>query len=212
MQIPYIIETDATGRERTFDLGSRLLEDRIIMLDCEVTAQSAAIIIQELLLLNNKDKTKPIHLYLQTPGGHCDAGLSIIDCISALEAPVYTYALGCVASMGFALLSCGEKGHRYALPNSRLMCHQSSGGCEGNIQDARANFEAWEKLNYRLAEIISKNCGHTAEEYLKIAERDNYMWPDEAKAWGVIDEIFYGSDKLKFKPNATTTKKITPKK
>lgn len=196
MYNPYVIEQTPDGKERTFDLGSRLLEDRIIVFDCEVTAASAAIVIQELLLLNNKDKTKPIHLYLQTPGGDCDAGLSIIDTISAVEAPVYTYAMGCVASMGFALLSSGEKGHRYALPNSRIMCHQSSGGIRGNIQDARANFEAWDKLNYRLAEIIGKNCGHTAEEYLEAAKRDHYMWPEEAKAWGVIDEIFAGANKL----------------
>ncbi|MCH5215271.1 MAG: ATP-dependent Clp protease proteolytic subunit, partial [Muribaculaceae bacterium] len=101
--------------------------------------------------------------------------------------------IGCVASMGFAILSAGEKGHRYALPSARIMCHQSSGGAVGNIQDARANFKAWERLNQYLAELIAKNCGMPVEEYLKAAERDNYLWPEEAKKFGVIDDIFYGA-------------------
>lgn len=193
MHIPYIIETTPDGKERTFDLGSRLLEDRIIVFDCEVTSQSASIVIQELLLLNNKDNKKPISLYLMTPGGECDAGLAIINTINAIEAPVYTFAMGCVASMGFAILSAGEKGHRYALPSARIMCHQSSGGVDGNIQDARANFKAWEQLNQHLADLIAKNCGMPVEEYLKAAERDNYMWPEEAKKFGVIDAIHYGA-------------------
>lgn len=188
MTIPYITEHTPNG-DRTYDLASRLLEDRIVMLDCEVTPASAAIIIQELLLLNNKDNKKPIHLYIMSPGGEVSSGLGIVDTINFIDAPVYTYAIGMVASMGAALLSCGAKGHRYALPSTQIMCHRSSGGLEGNIQDAEIQMKKWRELDERLSNLIAANCGLEVEKYKQMCVRDCWLWAEDAVKFGIIDEI-----------------------
>lgn len=186
--VPYVVENTKDG-EKSYDLFSRLMKDRIVLCSGEVDDASMAILTGQLLFLNNESSTEPIHLYLMSPGGSCNAGLAAIDVMKFISAPVYTYCIGYAASMGAALLSSGEPGHRYSLPNSEIMCHQSSGGTQGTITDAVVSMENWKKLNDRLAAIIARNCGMTLKKYLKTVERDNWMWPEEAISYGIIDGI-----------------------
>lgn len=186
--VPYVIERTDAG-ERSYDIYSRLLKDRIVMLEGEVNDHMINAAIAQLLFLNNEDNTKPIYIYINSPGGSCTAGLALIDVMNYVKAPIYTVVTGMAASMGAAILSAGEKGHRYALPNSSILCHQSSGGEQGNIQDARVRMRYWEELNTRLAKIISTNCGMELEKYLDATIRDCWMFPEEGLKFGIIDEI-----------------------
>lgn len=185
---PYVIEQTSAG-ERSYDIASRLLEDRIVLIPNEVTDDSMMIAIAQLLYLNNKDSNSPIHLYIMSPGGSCTAGLALIDVMKYIHAPVYTYAIGMAASMGAAILSCGEKGHRYAFENTTVMTHQAIGGYQGSIQDAEVDMDYFKDLNERLAKIIATNCGKTLKEYKKTVERNNYMFAEDAKKYGIVDEI-----------------------
>lgn len=192
---PYVIEQTANG-ERSYDIASRLLEDRIVLIPNEVTDDSMMIAVAQLLFLNNKDNEAPIHLYIMSPGGSCTAGLALIDVMRFIKAPVYTYAIGMAASMGAAILSCGEKGHRYAFENTTVMTHQAIGGYQGSIQDAEVDMDYFKQLNERLAKIIAENCGMTLKQYKKTVERNNYMFAGDAKKYGIVDEV------LKKEPSA----------
>lgn len=193
--VPYILEQTNEG-ERSYDIFSRLLKDRIIILHEDVNDVSMSILVSELLLLNNQSSTEPIHLYIMSPGGSCNAGLAAIDIINFISAPVYTYCIGYAASMGAALLSCGEKGHRYVLPNSQVMCHRSAGGAQGRIMDAEVDMDNWKKLDKRLAAIIARNCNMPLKKYLKSVEHDNWMWAEEAIEFGIVDGIITNESEL----------------
>jgi ATP-dependent Clp protease protease subunit len=191
--VPFVIEKTDKG-ERSYDIYSRLLKDRIIMLTDEVDNQSMDSIIAQLLFLNNEDSKKPIYFYINSPGGLCTAGLAAVNVMKYIKAPVYTIVLGMAASMGAVLLSCGEKGHRYALPDSTIMTHQSIGGAQGTIQDAIIEMEYWKKLNKRLSMILAKNCGMSLDEYERTVDRNNWMFAEEALKYGIIDEILVSED------------------
>lgn len=193
--VPYVIERTNEG-ERSYDLYSRLLQDRIVFIQGEVNDASMNVAIGQLLFLNNQDNTKPIFMYINSPGGSCTAGLALIDTMKLIKAPVYTICVGMAASMGAAILSCGEKGHRYVLPNSTVMVHQSSGGEQGNIQDARVGMKYWEQLNDRLAKIIADNCGITVKKYLNSTVRDCWMFPEDAIKFGIVDKVLNSEDEV----------------
>lgn len=186
--IPYVIENEGQVQQ-SYDLYSRLLKDRIIMIQGEVDDASMNSAIGQLLFLNNQDHEKPIFMYIMSPGGVCTAGLALIDVMNYIKAPVYTICIGLAASMGAAILSCGEKGHRYITKNSTVMTHQAIGGYNGSIQDAEVDMEYFKKLNARLSEIIAKNCGKTVKEYMKTVQRNNYMFAEEALKYGIVDQI-----------------------
>ena len=180
------------------DIPTILLENRIINLVGEVNDEMAYNITSLLHILNNESQTKPISLYINSPGGSCVSGLSIIDTMKHCSCPIYTIVTGMAASMGAAILSAGDK--RFALPNATIMVHQSSGGQQGNIQDMRIGFKYHEEINSRLAKIISENCGMSEEEYLEKTLRDFYMWPEDALPGkfgekGIIDEIILPKEK-----------------
>lgn len=181
------VEERTSDGTRTYDIYSRLLKDRIVMLKDEVCEDSINPVIAQLLFLNNEDPEKPIYLYIDSPGGSCTAGLALIDIMNFITAPVYTVCLGMAASMGAAILSCGTK--RFALPNSTVMCHQVSGGFKGTIMDHEVNFEYEKKLNERLMKIIAANCKMDYKKFIKAVDRDKYMFAEDALKFGIVDEI-----------------------
>ena len=204
--IPYVIEKTDSG-ERSYDIYSRLLKDRIIMLTGEVTDISMNILVAQLLFLNNESKSAPIYLYIDSPGGSVASGVSAVDVMNYIKAPVYTIVTGMAASMGAVLLSSGEKGHRYSLPNASIMTHQSIGGAQGTIQDAKVEMKYWDKLNTRLSMILAKNCGMTLKEYEKTVDRNNWMFAEDALKYGIIDEILVSEDEAGIKlPDLTEIK------
>jgi len=170
------------------DIPTILLESRIINLVGEVNEYMSYQIVSSLLVLEEQSD-KPIQMFINSPGGSIHDGLAIIDTMNFIKAPVYTYAMGYAASMGAAILSAGDKGHRYALPNASVMIHQASSGTSGNIQDQRVSLQYTESLNEKLADIIAKNCGKTKEEYIADTHRDKWMFAEDALAYGIIDEI-----------------------
>lgn len=187
----WIIEKEG-NIERTYDVKSKLLMDRILFLDGEVRTENSMDIIAKLLYLNSVDAKAPIHLYIQSPGGSCSAGLAIYDVINFISAPVYTYCLNMAASMGAFLLSSGAKGHRYALPNAEVMIHQpliSGGGISGQATDIMIHAENMQKLKEKLTKILAKNCGQDYKKVLAACERDNYLTSEEALKFGLIDKI-----------------------
>jgi ATP-dependent Clp protease, protease subunit len=180
------------------DIGTILLENRIINLVGEVNDGMAYQIVSALLVLDEQN-SKPIQLFINSPGGSVHAGLAIIDAMKFIKAPVYTYCVGLAASMGAAILAAGEKGHRYAMPNATVMLHQVSGGSEGNIQDQRVSLAYSERLNKKLMKIIANNVNKTFEQLEKDTLRDKWMFADEAKDYGVIDEVVTAPEKEKTK-------------
>lgn len=185
---PQVIEETSRG-ERAFDIYSRLTKDRIILLGEQVADSMANDIVAQLLYLDSIDHESPIHMYINSPGGSCTAGLAIYDTMQHIKAPVYTYAIGQSCSMGAFLLSSGEPGHRYASPNATIMTHRVSSGYEGNIQDEIVRLEYTKALDKRLAEILAKNCKMDVETYLSHNIRDNFMFPEQALEFGIIDHI-----------------------
>jgi ATP-dependent Clp protease protease subunit len=171
------------------DIGTILLENRIINVVGEVNELMAYQICSALLVLDEQDNKKPIQMFINSPGGHVADGLAIIDTMNFIKAPIYTYVTGMAASMGAAILSAGKKGHRYALPNSSVMLHQVSSGTQGNIQDQRVSLAFSEKLNAKLMKMIAENCGKTREQLEEDTRRDLWMFADEAKAYGIVDEV-----------------------
>ena len=186
--VPYVIEQTSRG-ERSYDIYSRLLKERIIFLGEEVNDTSASIIVAQLLFLEAEDPSKDIHLYINSPGGSVSAGFAIYDTMNYIKCDVSTICIGMAASMGAFLLSGGTKGKRFALPNSEIMIHQPSGGARGQATEIQIVAENILKTKKKLNEILAANTGRSNEEIARDTERDNYMTAQEAKEYGLIDEI-----------------------
>jgi len=186
--VPYVIEQTHEG-ERSYDIFSRLLKDRIIFLGEDVNSASANVIVAQLLFLAHDDPKKDIKLYINSPGGSVYDGLAIIDTMNFIEPDVQTIGIGLQASMGAMLLSCGAKGKRFVLPNSRIMIHQPSSGTEGKITDQEIMLKEGIFLKKRLAEIFAKNTGKSLEQVEKDMDRDNWMSAEEALEYGIVDKI-----------------------
>ena len=186
--VPTVIEETNRG-ERSYDIYSRLLNDRIIFLGEEVNSHTANLVVAQLLFLAHEDPKKDIYLYLNTPGGSVYDGLAIIDTMNYIEPDVQTIGIGLQASMGAMLLSAGAKGKRYALPNSRIMIHQPSSGTEGKITDQEIALREGVYLKKVLAEMFAKNTGKSVDQVTKDMDRDNWMSAEEAKKYGIIDEV-----------------------
>ena len=186
--IPYVIEQTSRG-ERSYDIYSRLLKERIIFLGEEVTDASASVIIAQLLFLEGEDPDKDIHLYINSPGGSVSAGLAIYDTMQYIKCDVSTICVGMAASMGAFLLSGGAKGKRYALPNAEIMIHQPLGGAQGQATDIKIAAEHILKTRARLNRMLAQNTGQSLEKIEIDTERDNFMSAEEAKEYGLVDEV-----------------------
>lgn len=191
--VPYVIESTSKG-ERSYDIYSRLLKERIIFLGEEVTDVSASIVVAQLLFLEAEDPNKDINLYINSPGGSVTAGMAIYDTMNYIKCDVSTVCMGMAASMGAFLLSGGAKGKRFALPNAEIMIHQPSGGAQGQATEIKIVAENILKIKKRLNEILATNTGQPYEVIERDTERDNYMNAEEAKAYGLIDEIIYSHE------------------
>lgn len=187
--VPYVIEQTGKG-ERSYDIYSRLLEDRIIFLTGEINDAVADTVVAQLIYLEGKDPNKDICLYINSPGGSVTAGLAIYDTMNYIKCDVSTICIGLAASMGAFLLSSGAKGKRYALPNSEIMIHQPLGGAQGQASDIKIQADHILKTKHRLNTILSQNSGKPYEQVEKDTDRDNYLSAEDAKAYGLIDEIF----------------------
>ena len=187
--IPYVVERTSTG-ERSYDLYSRLLEDRIIFLSGAIDDNVANTVVAQLLYLEGKDPTKDICLYINSPGGSVSAGLAIYDTMNYIKCGVSTICIGMAASMGAFLLSSGAKGKRYALPNSEIMIHQPLGGAQGQASDIKIQAEHILRTKAKLTRILSENTGNALAVIERDTDRDNYMSAEEARAYGLIDKVF----------------------
>ena len=186
--IPYVIEQTGRG-ERSYDIFSRLLNDRIIFLGEEVTDVSANLVVAQLLFLESEDPNKDIQLYINSPGGSVTAGMAIYDTMNYVKCDVSTICMGMAASMGAFLLAGGAKGKRFALPNAEIMIHQPSGGAQGQATDIQIVAEQILRTKKKLNEILAANTGQSLETIAADTERDNWMTAEEAKAYGLIDEL-----------------------
>lgn len=186
--VPYVIEQTNRG-ERQFDIFSRLLDDRIIVLSDEVNDQTASLVVAQLLYLEGQDAEKDINLYINSPGGSVTAGFAIYDTMQYIKCDVSTICMGLAASMGAFLLSSGAKGKRFALPNSEIMIHQPSGGAKGQATDIQIVAENILKTRENLNRILSENTGKPIEEIARDTERDNFMSAEEAQVYGLIDKV-----------------------
>ena len=188
ISVPMVIET--TGRaERAYDIYSRLLKDRIVLLGTEVNDTVASLICAQLLFLESQDPEKEINLYINSPGGSVTAGLAIYDTMRYISSPVSTVCIGMAASMGAFLLAGGEKGMRFALPNSQIMIHQPSGGFRGQATDMEIHVREILRMKEQLNQILSENTGKDIKEVIAATERDNFLTPQEALDFGLIDKI-----------------------
>lgn len=186
--VPYVIEQTGRG-ERSYDIFSRLLKDRIIFLGEEVTDVSANLVVAQLLFLESEDPNKDIHLYINSPGGSVTAGMAIYDTMQYIKCDVSTMCMGMAASMGAFLLAGGAKGKRLALPNAEVMIHQPSGGAQGQASDIKIVADQILQTRKKLNEILAANTGQPLEVIERDTERDNYMTADEAMAYGLIDKV-----------------------
>ena len=186
--VPYVIEQTSRG-ERSYDIYSRLLKDRIIFLDGEVNDASASVIVAQLLFLEAEDPGKDINLYINSPGGSVTAGLAIYDTMQYIKCDVSTICIGMAASMGSFLLSGGKKGKRLALRSAEIMIHQPSGGAQGQASEIQIAAEHILKTRRKLNEILAANTGQTLETISRDTDRDNFMSAEEAKEYGLIDEV-----------------------
>ncbi len=187
--VPYVIEQTSRGGERSYDIYSRLLKERIIFLADEVNDQTASLVVAQLLFLESEDPNKDIQLYINSPGGSVTAGMAIYDTMNYVKCDVSTICIGLAASMGAFLLSSGAKGKRFALPNAEVMIHQPSGGAKGQATEIQIVAENILKTKKKLNEILAANTGQTVEKVTEDTERDNFMSAEEAKEYGLIDEI-----------------------
>ena len=192
MLVPMVIESSARG-ERAFDIYSRLLKERIIFLGDQIEDHIANLVIAQLLFLESEDPEKDISLYINSPGGVVTSGLAIYDTMQYLKAPVSTICIGQAASMASVLLAAGATGKRFALPNSRIMIHQGSAGFRGNTPDVEIQVREVMNLTNRLMGILSSHTGQTVDKVKKDSERDYFMSAEEAKEYGLIDEVFAGN-------------------
>ena len=186
--VPIVIEQSGKG-ERSFDIFSRLLRERIIFLTGPIDDQTASLICAQLLFLESENPEEPISLYINSPGGLVTAGLAMYDTIQYIRCPVHTVCIGQASSAGSLILASGKSGHRYALPHAKIMIHQPSGGFSGQATDIKIHAEEILKTKKRLNEIYSKHTGKSVEEIKSALERDNFMTADVAQSFGLIDEV-----------------------
>lgn len=197
--VPYVIEQTSRGGERSYDIYSRLLKERIIFLADEVNDQTASLVVAQLLFLESEDPNKDIQLYINSPGGSVTAGMAIYDTMNYVKCDVSTICIGLAASMGAFLLSSGAKGKRLALPNAEVMIHQPSGGAKGQATEIQIVAENILKTKKKLNEILAANTGQSVEKIAEDTERDNFMSAQEAKEYGLIDEIVESRSETKDK-------------
>jgi ATP-dependent Clp protease, protease subunit len=188
--VPVVVEQTNRG-ERSYDIYSRLLKDRIIMLSDQVNDVTASLVVAQLLFLEAEDPDKDIFLYINSPGGSITSGMAIYDTMQYIKSDVSTICIGMAASMGAFLLAAGAKGKRYALPNSEIMIHQPLGGFQGQATDIGIHAERILKIKDNLNKILSERTGQPLEKVQADTERDNFMSAEEAKAYGLIDDVFY---------------------
>ena len=188
--VPYVVEQTNRG-ERSYDIFSRLLNDRIIMLSEEVNDTTASLIVAQLLYLEAQDPDKDIQFYINSPGGSVTAGMAIYDTMQYVKCDVSTICIGMAASMGAFLLSAGAKGKRLALPNAEIMIHQPSAGTQGQITDMAIHLKRLEIIKKRMNQILADNTGKNVEEVTAACERDNFMSAEEARDFGLIDKVIY---------------------
>lgn len=190
MLIPMVVDQTSTG-ERSYDIYSRLLEDRIIFLTGEINDATANIVVAQLIYLEGKNPDKDICLYINSPGGSVSAGLAIYDTIKYIKCDVVTICIGLAASMGAFLLSSGTKGKRYALPNSEIMIHQPLGGAQGQASDIEIQARHIQSIKEKINQVLSEATGQDLKKVQKDTDRDYYMTAEQAKEYGLIDDIFY---------------------
>ncbi len=201
--IPYVIEK--SGREeRAMDIYSRLLKDRIVFLGTGVNDEVANAIVAQLLFLQSEDPKADIHLYINSPGGSVSAGLAIYDTMQFINCDVATYCIGQAASMGAVLLTAGAKGKRYALPNARIMIHQPLAGMEGTAEEIAIHAKEFRKVKEKLNRILLKHTGQTLTKIEQDTDRDNFMSPEEAKEFGLVDEVVKSRKELANLPERTS--------
>ena len=188
--IPMVVDRTDSG-ERSFDIYSRLLEDRVVFLSGQITNELANLVVAQLIYLESKDPTKDISLYINSPGGEVTAGLAIYDTMKYIRCDVSTICIGMAASMGAFLLSSGAKGKRYALPNSEIMIHQVLGGSQGQASDVEIQTKQLLKIKRKLNQLLAENVGKKVEEVERDTDRDNYLTAEEAKEYGIVDQVFY---------------------
>ncbi len=188
--VPYVVEQTNRG-ERSYDIFSRLLNDRIIFLGEEVNDTTASLVVAQLLYLEAQDPDKDIQMYINSPGGSVTAGMAIYDTMQYIKCDVSTICVGLGASMGAFLLAAGAKGKRIALPNAEIMIHQPSAGTQGQITDMAIHLKRLEIIKKRMNKIMAENAGRTVEEMTAACERDNFMTAEEAKEFGLIDKVIY---------------------
>lgn len=186
--VPYVIEQNSRG-ERSYDIYSRLLKDRIVFLGEEINDATASVVVAQLLFLEAEDPGKDIHMYINSPGGSVTAGMAIYDTMNYVKCDVSTTCIGMAASMGAFLLSSGAKGKRYALPNAEVMIHQPLGGAQGQATEIQIAAEHILKTKKKLNEILAENSGQPVEVVEKDTDRDNWMSADEAKEYGLVDQV-----------------------
>ena len=187
--VPYVIEQTSRGGERSYDIYSRLLRERIIFLGDEVNDTTASLVVAQMLFLESEDPNKDINLYINSPGGSVTAGMAIYDTMQYIKCDVSTICMGMAASMGAFLLAGGAKGKRFALPNSEIMIHQPSGGAKGQATEIQIVAENILKTKKKLNEILAANTGQPVEKITEDTERDNFMSAQEAQAYGLIDRV-----------------------
>ena len=186
--IPYVVEQTSRG-ERSYDIFSRLLNDRIIFLSEEVNDTTASLVVAQLLYLEAQDPDKDIQFYINSPGGSVTAGMAIYDTMKYIKCDVATICVGMAASMGAFLLSAGTKGKRMALPNAEIMIHQPSAGTQGQITDMAIHMKRLQTIKERMNKILAENCGQDIDTVTAACERDNFMTAEEAKAFGLVDRV-----------------------
>ena len=186
--IPYVVEQTSRG-ERSYDIFSRLLNDRIIMLSEEVNPTTASLIVAQLLFLEAQDPDKDIQFYINSPGGSVTDGMAIYDTMQYIKCDVSTICVGMAASMGAFLLSAGAKGKRIALPNAEIMIHQPSAGTQGQVTDMAIHLKRLETIKERMNRIMAENCGKSVEQVTADCERDNFMTAEQALEYGLIDKV-----------------------
>ena len=186
--VPYVVEQTSRG-ERSYDIFSRLLKDRIIFIGDEITDATASVVVAQLLFLESEDPDKDIYIYINSPGGSVTAGMAIFDTMNYIKPDVSTICVGLAASMGAFLLAAGTKGKRYALPNAEIMIHQPLGGAKGQASDVKIQAELLLKTRDKLNKLLAENTGKPIEQIEKDTDRDNFMTSEEAKAYGLIDEV-----------------------
>lgn len=188
--VPIVLEKRSDG-ERSYDIYSRLLRDRIIILDTDVNNHSASLIVAQLLFLESENSSLPIHFYINSPGGSVTAGMSIYDSMQFIKSPVYTYVMGQAASMGSLLAQAGEPGHRYIMRHARHMIHQPSGGAQGMVSDIEITYKEIQRIKEELTQVYIQHntAGKTFEQLTRDMDRDNFMTAEESVAYGLADQV-----------------------